>query len=99
MLAFVDLQEQLSDEHFTVDDTLTEAASLNSFRPRDADEATGTAERDGFQCSRMRRANTDPIPPDAPGVNAGLDLTHYRRVSIDPPLAVISCFGFPPMMD
>ena len=32
-------------------------------------------------------------------VNAGLDLTHYRRVSIDPPLAVISCFGFPPMMD
>ena len=31
--------------------------------------------------------------------NAGLDLTHYRRVSIDPPLAVISCFGFPPMMD
>ena len=62
MLAFVDLQEQLSDEHFTVDGTLTEAASLNSFRPRDADEATGTAERDGFQCSRMRRANTDPIP-------------------------------------
>ena len=36
---------------------------------------------------------------DVPNVNAGLDLTHYRRVSIDPPLAVISCFGFPPMMD
>ena len=32
-------------------------------------------------------------------VNAGLDLTHYRRVSIDPPLAVISFWGFPPMVD
>ncbi len=32
-------------------------------------------------------------------VNAGLDLTHYRRFSIDPPLAVISYSGIPPMMD
>ena len=32
-------------------------------------------------------------------VNAGLDLTHFRRFRLDPPLPVIWYSGFPPMVD